>query len=77
MNILLRYSFTLSDFLQVIPPGMDFSNVVVQAERAEADTDLASIISADGASPKSVPPIWADVSYLWKQTCIIFKFIYF
>lgn len=45
----------------VIPPGMDFSNVVVQEETAEADGDLAAIISADGASSKSVPPIYAEV----------------
>lgn len=52
--------------MQVIPPGMDFSNVVVQEETAEADGDLAAIMSADGASPKSVPPIYAEVSCSWK-----------
>lgn len=45
----------------VIPPGMDFSNVVVQEEQAEADGDLATIIGLDGASPKSIPPIWSEV----------------
>nr|AJG44459.1 sucrose phosphate synthase [Lilium davidii var. unicolor] len=44
----------------VIPPGMDFSNVVVQEEAAE-DGDLAALIGTDGASPKSIPPIWSDV----------------
>ncbi|KAK8962583.1 Sucrose-phosphate synthase [Platanthera guangdongensis] len=45
----------------VIPPGMDFSNVVVQEEQAEADGDLATIIGLDGSSPKSIPPIWSEV----------------
>lgn len=42
--------------LQVIPPGMDFSSVVVQ----EDDEDAASGV-AEG-SPKAVPTICADVS---------------
>lgn len=44
---------------------MDFSNVVVQEDTAEADSDLAAIIGADGSSPKAVPPIWFEV-------CIMF-----
>lgn len=44
----------------VIPPGMDFSNVVVQ-EDAEADGELTSLNSTDGASPKAMPPIWSEV----------------
>ncbi|CAL4972450.1 unnamed protein product [Urochloa decumbens] len=39
----------------VIPPGMDFSNVVVPDD---IDDD---IVSLEGASPKSMPPIWAEV----------------
>lgn len=66
MNMLLWHRVTSSTCLQVIPPGMDFSNVVVQEETAEADGDLAAIMSADGASPKSVPPIYAEVSCSWK-----------
>nr|ADG01610.1 sucrose phosphate synthase [Xerophyta humilis] len=46
--------------MAVIPPGMDFSNVVAQ-EDAEADGELTAITGADGASPKSVPPIWQEV----------------
>ncbi|XP_058093288.1 probable sucrose-phosphate synthase 3 [Magnolia sinica] len=46
----------------VIPPGMDFSNVVVQEDTEEADGELAVLISgADGSSSKVVPPIWAEV----------------
>ncbi|KAI0530736.1 hypothetical protein KFK09_000284 [Dendrobium nobile] len=47
--------------MAVIPPGMDFSNVVVQEEQAEADGDLAALIGSDGASPKSIPPIWSEI----------------
>jgi len=53
---------------------MDFSNVVAQVESTEADGDLAAIISADGASPKSVPPIWSEVSYSQKPTIFTFEF---
>ena len=63
----------LGTFFQVIPPGMDFSNVVAQEDSAEADGDLAAIISTDGASPKSVPPIWSEVSYI-NRTNFIFEF---
>nr|QNR00778.1 sucrose phosphate synthase [Canna indica] len=45
----------------VIPPGMDFSNVAIQEDTADADGDLKDLIGADGASPRSVPPIWAEV----------------
>uniref|UniRef100_A0A6V7QZ04 Sucrose-phosphate synthase n=1 Tax=Ananas comosus var. bracteatus TaxID=296719 RepID=A0A6V7QZ04_ANACO len=44
----------------VIPPGMDFSNVVVPEDSTEADGDL-ELIGADGASLKSIPPIWSEV----------------
>lgn len=47
--------------LQVIPPGMDFSNVVVQEEAAEAD-ELIALTGSDGSSPKAVPTIWSEVS---------------
>jgi hypothetical protein len=47
---------------QVIPPGMDFSNVVVQ-EDIDGDGDSKDdMIGLDGASPKARPPIWAEVS---------------
>lgn len=42
----------------VIPPGMDFSSVVVQEDSADADAELAAL--TDG-SPKAIPPIWAEV----------------
>ncbi|WCJ33170.1 Sucrose-phosphate synthase [Euphorbia peplus] len=47
----------------VIPPGMDFSNVVVQEEDSpEIDGELASLIGGtDGSSPKAVPAICSDV----------------
>ncbi|KAK8933954.1 Sucrose-phosphate synthase [Platanthera zijinensis] len=47
--------------MAVIPPGMDFSNVVVQEEQAEAEGDLAAIIASDGGAPKSIPAIWSEV----------------
>ncbi|KAJ8774147.1 hypothetical protein K2173_009578 [Erythroxylum novogranatense] len=46
----------------VIPPGMDFSNVVVQEDAPEIDGELTTLIaSADGSSPKAIPAIWAEV----------------
>lgn len=53
-------------YLQVIPPGMDFSNVVVQEDTIEADGELAAIIG-DGSSPRAVPTIWSEVSILFPQ----------
>lgn len=45
----------------VIPPGMDFSNVVVH-EDIDGDGDSKDdIVGLEGASPKSMPPIWAEV----------------
>ncbi|KAH9299399.1 hypothetical protein KI387_031081, partial [Taxus chinensis] len=46
----------------VIPPGMDFSNVIVQEEPADADGELAALINGDGnLSPRALPPIWSEV----------------
>ncbi|XP_050219901.1 probable sucrose-phosphate synthase 3 isoform X2 [Mercurialis annua] len=46
----------------VIPPGMDFSSVVVQEDAPEVDGELTSLIGGtDGSSPKSIPAIWSDV----------------
>ncbi|KAG6593761.1 putative sucrose-phosphate synthase 2, partial [Cucurbita argyrosperma subsp. sororia] len=42
----------------VIPPGMDFSNVVV-TEDAPDDGELTLL--SDGSSPKAIPTIWSDV----------------
>nr|AVH87205.1 sucrose-phosphate synthase 3 [Litchi chinensis] len=45
----------------VIPPGMDFSNVV-QEDAPEAEGELAALTgSNDGSSPKAVPAIWSEV----------------
>lgn len=50
-------------FMQVIPPGMDFSNVVAQEDGPEVDGELTQLIGgADGSSPKAIPPIWSEVS---------------
>ncbi|KAK6914323.1 Glycosyl transferase, family 1 [Dillenia turbinata] len=43
--------------MAVIPPGMDFSSVIVQEDEAEGE--LASL-PGDG-SPKALPSIWAEV----------------
>ena len=49
--------------MQVIPPGMDFSNVVVQEDSPEVDGELTQLIGGtDGSSPKAIPPIWSEVS---------------
>ncbi|XP_042513696.1 probable sucrose-phosphate synthase 3 isoform X2 [Macadamia integrifolia] len=46
----------------VIPPGMDFSSVVVQEDTTEVDGELTSLIGGtDGSSPRAVPPIWSEV----------------
>ncbi|XAR48833.1 Sucrose-phosphate synthase [Bertholletia excelsa] len=47
--------------MAVIPPGMDFSNVVVQEDVAEADGELSSVTNSDGSSPKAFPAIWSEV----------------
>ncbi|XP_027331598.1 probable sucrose-phosphate synthase 2 isoform X1 [Abrus precatorius] len=48
--------------MAVIPPGMDFSNVVVQEDGPEVDGELSQITNgADGSSPKDLPPIWSEV----------------
>ncbi|XP_057494113.1 probable sucrose-phosphate synthase 2 [Actinidia eriantha] len=47
--------------MAVIPPGMDFSNVVVQEDTAEADGELTALTTADGSSPKAFPPIWSEM----------------
>ncbi|CAK7328425.1 unnamed protein product [Dovyalis caffra] len=46
----------------VIPPGMDFSSVVVQEDAPEVDGELASLTGGvDGSSPKAIPPIWSEI----------------
>jgi hypothetical protein len=45
---------------------MDFSNVVAEDIDGDGDKDD---ISLDGASPRSLPPIWAEVSVVPKFLC--------
>ncbi|CAO2181926.1 unnamed protein product [Urochloa humidicola] len=45
----------------VIPPGMDFSNVVVPEDIDGDGDNKDDMVSLEGASPKSMPPIWAEV----------------
>ncbi|KAK4776255.1 hypothetical protein SAY86_004943 [Trapa natans] len=46
----------------VIPPGMDFSNVVVQEESSEHDGEFAALMGgSDGSTPRSLPAIWSEV----------------
>ncbi|KAJ0969185.1 hypothetical protein J5N97_022062 [Dioscorea zingiberensis] len=45
----------------VIPPGTDFSNVIVQEDSNEPDGEVTLITGADVASPRSVQHIWSDV----------------
>ena len=40
---------------------MDFSNVEVQEDAAEAEGELAAL-TIDGTSPKALPTIWSEVS---------------
>ncbi|KAK7300157.1 hypothetical protein RJT34_10993 [Clitoria ternatea] len=48
--------------MAVIPPGMDFSNVVIQEDGPEVDGDLTQLTSGiDGSSPKALPAIWLEV----------------
>lgn len=44
---------------QVIPPGMDFSSVVVPEDTSDGDDGKDFEI----ASPRSLPPIWAEVGF--------------
>ncbi|KAG2726474.1 hypothetical protein I3760_01G114500 [Carya illinoinensis] len=44
----------------VIPPGMDFSNVVVNED--DIDGELIQLTGGtDGSSPKAIPPMWSEV----------------
>ncbi|KAF5738499.1 sucrose-phosphate synthase 3-like [Tripterygium wilfordii] len=46
----------------VIPPGMDFSSVVVQEESPDVDGELAALVGGtEGSSPKAFPAIWSEV----------------
>lgn len=47
----------------VIPPGMDFSSVMVQEDAPDADGELNQLMGGtDGSSsPKAIPAIWSEV----------------
>ncbi|KAF5752497.1 hypothetical protein HS088_TW01G00409 [Tripterygium wilfordii] len=46
----------------VIPPGMDFSSVVVQEDSPDVDGDLSALVGGiEGSSPKALPAIWSEV----------------
>ncbi|CAL5202066.1 unnamed protein product [Lathyrus oleraceus] len=49
--------------MAVIPPGMDFSNVVIQEDCPDVDGELAQLTGGgvEGSSPKAVPPILSEV----------------
>lgn len=58
------FLISMINFLQVIPPGMDFSNVVVQEDISEADGDIATVLTNEASSPRAVPTIWSEVSII-------------
>ena len=53
----------MGSFLKVIPPGLDFSSVIVPdaVETLDGEHDLTM---ADPGSPLAEPPIWSEVSVL-------------
>lgn len=68
-----KFELMNESVVQVIPPGMDFTNVVVQEETLDGDGELASLAGgAEGSSPKAVPTIWSDVSF-HKASLLSFK----
>nr|XP_043632854.1 probable sucrose-phosphate synthase 2 [Erigeron canadensis] len=44
--------------MAVIPPGMDFSKVIQEANEADGDLPFTN---TEGSSPKAVPPIWLEI----------------
>ncbi|KAF5204378.1 Sucrose-phosphate synthase [Thalictrum thalictroides] len=46
--------------MAVIPPGMDFSNVV-QEKVPDTNGELLALIGGEGSSPRAVPPIWSEL----------------
>ncbi|KAI7726749.1 hypothetical protein M8C21_026654 [Ambrosia artemisiifolia] len=44
--------------MAVIPPGMDFSKVIQEANEADGEPPLTN---TEGSSPKTVPAIWSEV----------------
>eukprot|EP00249_Psilotum_nudum_P022282 c28453_g1_i1 orf=396-3629(+) len=47
----------------VMPPGMDFSNMIAPdaGEAADSELDPAALPSADPISPQPEPPIWSEI----------------
>ncbi|XP_051133420.1 probable sucrose-phosphate synthase 2 [Andrographis paniculata] len=46
--------------MAVIPPGMDFSNVI-QEDIGDHEGDLGALMNTEGSSPRAVPAIWSEV----------------
>ncbi|KAL9276167.1 hypothetical protein ACSQ67_026289 [Phaseolus vulgaris] len=54
--------------MAVIPPGMDFSNVMSQEDGPEADGEIFQLTaSVEGSSPKAVPSIWAELMRFFRN----------
>lgn len=51
---------------------MDFSNVVVQEDISETDSDLATLTN-EATSPGAVPTIWTEVSIISLYNVLPFK----
>ncbi|KAK7305002.1 hypothetical protein VNO77_42900 [Canavalia gladiata] len=48
--------------MAVIPPGMDFSNVVIQEDSPEVEGEVTQLVAGvEASSPKAMPSIWSDV----------------
>ena len=69
--VMLRYifKFSMGSFLKVIPPGLDFSSVIVPdtGETLDGEHDLTM---ADPGSPMAEPPIWSEVSVFIDLTAL-------
>ncbi|BAT88868.1 hypothetical protein VIGAN_05250300 [Vigna angularis var. angularis] len=54
--------------MAVIPPGMDFSNVMSQEDGPEADGEIFQLTaSVEGSSPKAMPSIWSEVMRFFRN----------
>lgn len=67
--LILLFSSSKVEVGQVIPPGMDFSSVVVQEDAPEVDGELATLMGGTDGSPKAIPAIWVEVSALFVKHC--------
>ncbi|KAL2322526.1 hypothetical protein Fmac_026905 [Flemingia macrophylla] len=54
--------------MAVIPPGMDFSNVVIQEDGPEVEGEVAQLVGGiEGSSPRAMPSIWSDVMRFFRN----------